>query len=238
MNANPDIAPDAGLARMARVAGIEYPALIRNICELALARAATAAAADEWVLAQKLSGVESAAPGRTDLFAVARGVRCTVKLGALQRGHRNRIREILDATSVFRDEEVAVALELFDETFAAGPARAPYDPGDGVANYEFVGSFSRDGQLVGYVCYGATPGTDRVYDLYWIAMHPEFQGEGGGSQLLDEVERRFANARRGCSSSRRRRATTTRRRATFTRARGYDAPRQTRGLLRARRRTG
>ena len=115
----------------------------------------------------------------------------SVKLGALQRGHRNRIREILNATSVFRDEEVNVALELFDETFAAGPARAPYDPGDGVANYEFVGSFSRDGQLVGYVCYGATPGTDRVYDLYWIAMHPQFQGEGGGSQLLDEVERRL-----------------------------------------------
>ena len=114
-----------------------------------------------------------------------------VKLGALQKGHRSRIREILDATAVFREDEVAVALELFDETFAAGPARAPYDPGDGVANYEFIGSFSRDGKLVGYVCYGATPGTDRVYDLYWIAMHPEFQGEGGGSQLLDEVERRL-----------------------------------------------
>jgi ribosomal protein S18 acetylase RimI-like enzyme len=114
-----------------------------------------------------------------------------VKLGALQRGHRNRIREILDATSVFRDEEVAIALELFDETFAAGPARAPYDPGDGVANYEFVGSFSREGQLIGYVCYGATPGTDRVYDLYWIATHPAFQGEGAGTLLLDEVERRL-----------------------------------------------
>src|SRR6185436_9599234 len=84
-----------------------------------------------------------------------------VKLGALTRGHRNRIREILDATAVFRDDEVAVALELFDETFAAGPARAPYDPGDGVANYEFVGSFSREGQLIGYVCYGATPVSDR-----------------------------------------------------------------------------
>jgi ribosomal protein S18 acetylase RimI-like enzyme len=115
----------------------------------------------------------------------------SVRLGALQKGHRNRIREILDATSVFRDEEVRVALELFDETFAAGPARAPYDPGDGVAYYVFVGSFSREGQLVGYVCYGATPGTDRTYDLYWIAMHPEFQGEGGGSQLLGEVERRL-----------------------------------------------
>jgi ribosomal protein S18 acetylase RimI-like enzyme len=115
----------------------------------------------------------------------------SAKLGALTKGHRNRIREILDATSVFRDDEVSVALELFDETFAAGPARAPYDPGDGVANYEFVGSFSREGQLVGYVCYGATPGTDRVYDLYWIAVHPEHQGEGDGTQLLDEVERRL-----------------------------------------------
>src|SRR5215212_8016027 len=114
-----------------------------------------------------------------------------VKLGALQKGHRKRIREILDATAVFRDDEVAIALELFDETFAAGPARAPYDPGDGVANYEFVGSFSRDGQLVGYVCYGATPGTDRVYDLYWIATHPSFQKAGAGSMLLDEVERRL-----------------------------------------------
>ena len=34
VNANPDIAPDAGLARMARVAGIEYSALMRTICEL------------------------------------------------------------------------------------------------------------------------------------------------------------------------------------------------------------
>jgi ribosomal protein S18 acetylase RimI-like enzyme len=115
----------------------------------------------------------------------------TVKLGALQKGHRNRIREILDATSAFRGDEVDVALELFDETFAVGPARAPYDPGDGVANYEFVGTFTDDGQLVGYVCYGATPGTDRVYDLYWIAMRPRYQGGGGGSQMLDEVERRL-----------------------------------------------
>lgn len=115
----------------------------------------------------------------------------SVRLGALQRGHRNRIREILYATTVFREEEVAVALELFDETFAVGPVRAPYDPGDGVSDYEFVGSFATDGQLVGFVCYGSTPGTDRTYDLYWIAMHPDFQGSGGGSQLLDEVERRL-----------------------------------------------
>ena len=69
VNANPDIAPDAGLARMARVAGIEYSSLIRNICELALARAREIPQPDEWALAQKLSGVETPRPDY-DLFAV------------------------------------------------------------------------------------------------------------------------------------------------------------------------
>ena len=69
VNANPDIAPDAGLARMARVAGIEYPALIRDICELALAKAKEVPPPDEWILAQRLSGIEDPR-AELDLFAI------------------------------------------------------------------------------------------------------------------------------------------------------------------------
>jgi D-alanine-D-alanine ligase len=68
VNGNPDISPDAGVARMARPAGIEYPALIRNICELALARAKETVPVDDWDRAQDLSGVESTRP-ELDLFA-------------------------------------------------------------------------------------------------------------------------------------------------------------------------
>ena len=58
VNANPDIAPDAGLARMASVAGMPYSALIRDICQLALTRPREVVANDnEWALAQRLSGV-------------------------------------------------------------------------------------------------------------------------------------------------------------------------------------
>ncbi len=72
VNANPDIAPDAGLARMARVAGIEYPALIRSICELALARSREVPPPDEWILAQRLSGVDvTDDAAELDLFAAA-----------------------------------------------------------------------------------------------------------------------------------------------------------------------
>jgi hypothetical protein len=75
VNPNPDIAPDAGLARMAGVAGIDYPALVRSICELALGRSREAAPTYEgWLVAQRLSGVanpdESA--DEPDLFAVGR----------------------------------------------------------------------------------------------------------------------------------------------------------------------
>lgn len=113
-----------------------------------------------------------------------------IRLGGLHRGHRGRIQEILEATTSFRDEEIAVALELFDES--CKPAvHVPFDPGAGIASYEFIGSFTRAGELTGYACYGATPGTDGTYDLYWIAVHPEHQGTGGGSRLLDEVERRL-----------------------------------------------
>jgi D-alanine-D-alanine ligase len=57
VNANPDIAADAGLARMAEVAGMTYASLIREICELGLARTFERAEPAGWALAQKLSGV-------------------------------------------------------------------------------------------------------------------------------------------------------------------------------------
>jgi D-alanine-D-alanine ligase len=55
VNPNPDIAPDAGLARMAAVAGMNYDALVRRLCELALAQPAVNAA-ELWPQALQLSG--------------------------------------------------------------------------------------------------------------------------------------------------------------------------------------
>jgi D-alanine-D-alanine ligase len=68
VNANPDIAPDAGLARMARQAGMDYTALVLAVCHLALDRARTRVPEEErWALAQRLSGIAPplVAAGRT-----------------------------------------------------------------------------------------------------------------------------------------------------------------------------
>ena len=102
-----------------------------------------------------------------------------IRVGPLAPQDRPHVEAILRATGVFRPEEVDVALELFDESFDS--ARS---------DYALLGALDGDGRLVGYACYGPTPGTDRTYDLYWIAVHPSAQGTGAGTRLLDEVERR------------------------------------------------
>jgi hypothetical protein len=69
VNANPDIAPDAGLARMAAAAGLDYGALVRGICERALSQRPVVPSIERWALAQQLSGVVTPAdPDALELF--------------------------------------------------------------------------------------------------------------------------------------------------------------------------
>ena len=67
VNANPDIAPDAGLARMARTVGIEYRDLIRSVCAQAIAARPRRDVANAWALAERLSGAK---PPLLDLLVV------------------------------------------------------------------------------------------------------------------------------------------------------------------------
>ncbi len=123
------------------------------------------------------------------------------RFGALDLRHRGRLAEILTATGAFTTDEVAIALELFDETYAGGGRRAKGEDGEPAVSpppaprappaYEFVGAYDETDTLHGYACYGPTPCADRTFDLYWIALHPTAQGTGEGSRLLREVERRL-----------------------------------------------
>jgi D-alanine-D-alanine ligase len=56
VNANPDISPSAGLPRMAGVAAMDYSALIRRICDLALAKRAENYS-ERWERTLRLSGL-------------------------------------------------------------------------------------------------------------------------------------------------------------------------------------
>ena len=65
------------------------------------------------------------------------------------------------------------------------------ESGTPLPDYSFLGAFTLEDELVGYACFGPTPGTDRTYDPYWIAVHPVAHGAGIGTTFLTEVERRL-----------------------------------------------
>lgn len=119
-----------------------------------------------------------------------------LRLAPLAPDHRARVREILEGTHSFSPAEVEVALELFDDALAAPAASAVATAVRTAApDYELLGAFDADRELLGYACFGPTPGTDRTWDLYWIATDANRHGEGVGSSLLHGVEELLA--RRG-----------------------------------------
>jgi ribosomal protein S18 acetylase RimI-like enzyme len=121
-------------------------------------------------------------------------------VGDISPKDRPRVRGILEATRAFRDEEIDVAVELFDSAFdsdarvTGGADAAPLEQNvtpPASSDYFFLGAFTPEEDLAGFACYGPTPGADRTYDLYWIAVDPAVQGSGCGTILLNEVERRL-----------------------------------------------
>jgi len=44
---------------------------------------------------------------------------------------------------------------------------------------------------MGYVCYGPAPMTEGAFDLYWIAVDPEFQKHGVGAKLMSFMEEKI-----------------------------------------------
>ena len=106
-----------------------------------------------------------------------------LRLGRLQTENRATVSEMLEAAAVFSDDEISVALELFDEVHGVGAVAGP--------DYEFVGAFDEE-RLLGYGCFGPTPQTDGTFDLYWLVVHPSAQRRGVGRALVQWVEEELA----------------------------------------------
>jgi GNAT superfamily N-acetyltransferase len=84
---------------------------------------------------------------------------------------------ILSTTSEFKPTEVIVAEEVIDSYFR--------DPG-GSGYHALVAEI--DLMVVGYICYGPTPLTEGTWDIYWIAVDKDKQGQGIGTSLMASAE--------------------------------------------------
>jgi GNAT superfamily N-acetyltransferase len=104
-------------------------------------------------------------------------------LRTLSAADRGRIEEITRAVGLFRADEIAVALEVFDAEVAGSP------------DYIALGA-EHDGRLAGWICWGPTPCTLGTFDLYWMAVDPALHGAGVGTALLHAMEARLAGVAR------------------------------------------
>ncbi len=91
---------------------------------------------------------------------------------------RTKLGAILVDTHAFSSEEIDVAMELIDIVLTNERQR----------DYEIHCMVDDQDQPVGYICYGPVPMTQGTFDLYWIAVDPNFQGRGAGSKLLASLE--------------------------------------------------
>jgi len=88
---------------------------------------------------------------------------------------RFAVREMLTRCGAFTDEEVRVALEMFDAGLTG--------------DYSLLG-IDADGALRAYACFGKATLTERSWYLYWICVDPAAQATGVGRALQSAVEDR------------------------------------------------
>lgn len=96
---------------------------------------------------------------------------------------RQAVLDLVASTGFFSDDEQRIAVELVDDALVLGAA----------SGYEFIFADApgRDAGLRGYACFGPIPARAGEFDLYWIAVSPEYQRHGLGRELIAEAERRM-----------------------------------------------
>lgn len=84
---------------------------------------------------------------------------------------------IIDGTGNLTQEEKDCAIELLD-IYLNNPQQK---------DYSFITAVDGSDCPIGYVCFGKTPLTDAVYDLYWIIVDGQKRRSGVGMALLGQT---------------------------------------------------
>jgi len=88
------------------------------------------------------------------------------------------VEELVRASGVFNDAEVAIARELVETNLAQG---------ERASGYHFLFQDGKSG-LDGYACFGPIPATAGRYELYWIAVRKSAQRAKLAARLLQASE--------------------------------------------------
>jgi ribosomal protein S18 acetylase RimI-like enzyme len=102
----------------------------------------------------------------------------SMKIRPLFEKDRAGLLSMLNRTLAFTSAEIDVAMELINIVLEDESQK----------DYQIYCMVDDQDQAIGYICYGLTPMTRGTFDLYWIAVDPDFQKRGVGSKLLSFLE--------------------------------------------------
>ncbi len=91
---------------------------------------------------------------------------------------RAKLLSVLIKTRAFTSAEIDVAMELIDIVLKDRVQK----------DYQIDCMVDDQDLAIGYICHGPTPMARGTFDLYWIAVDPDFQEQGAGSKLLSFLE--------------------------------------------------
>ena len=118
------------------------------------------------------------------------GVDEKMKVRSLVERDRARLLSMLIRTRAFTSAEIDVAMELI-ESVLKDPVQKDYQIYCLVDDQDLV---------IGYLCYGPAPMTEGTFDLYWIAVDPDFKEKGGGFKTFKPFGRDRKSKRRPADS--------------------------------------
>ena len=101
-----------------------------------------------------------------------------MKIRPLFEKDRAKLLSMLIKTRAFISAEIDVAMELIDIVLK-DPIQKDYQIDCMVDDQDLA---------IGYICHGPTPMAQGTFDLYWIAVDPDFQEQGAGSKLVGFLE--------------------------------------------------
>ena len=102
-----------------------------------------------------------------------------MKIRPIVANDRQVVLELIHLTGLFTKEEEQVAMEVIDVCLTKS----------GQQDYIIVVIENEQGAIAGYMCYGPTPMTEGVVDLYWLAVHPGKHRQGYGKALIQWLEK-------------------------------------------------
>lgn len=93
------------------------------------------------------------------------------------------IMDFIKKTGFFRDDEVVIAEEVLNDAVS----------GKDLSYQSYTCLL--ESKVLGWICFGETPCTVGTYDIYWIAVSPDVQKGGIGTQMLRFAEQAIASAK-------------------------------------------